>query len=353
MNVALIILNKDYSCARGYSNLPGVTKDGVVMKEMLSHYEVKIVENATKKDIEQALKQILDNQRNIETLHFHFSGHGVDNCTLEMNVTLDAAGCKKYEAVSPTGDCMVGVSGELYPVLELKHELLACNPARLIVTLDCCRNSAGRGGGPTVKLRHREKISIPDLMKIAVIQGTCELHTARDAQSFTQQLYEVVKKEGGEIPILEIASKVNKSWFDQNIRTQCCKDDILRVEGDSWTDFMWPGPTGEEKLKRDLKKLREADEQMSDVDFYNFLLDTFPGKHGLKKREIITPDTTWAAYHQLWEIITLDTMKDAYLKLCRYHPPTQEDIDKYGEQYRALCKEIWDRGWSRYEKMLR
>eukprot|EP00092_Neocalanus_flemingeri_P000059 GFUD01000061.1.p1 GENE.GFUD01000061.1~~GFUD01000061.1.p1 ORF type:complete len:294 (-),score=65.34 GFUD01000061.1:286-1167(-) len=241
MDVALIILNKDYSCARGYFNLPGVTKDGVVMKEMLSRYhEVEIVENATKKDIEQALKQILDNQRNIETLHFHYSGHGVDNCIVETNTGWLPFLNSKDEAISPTGDCMVGCAGELYSVLDLKHELLACNPARVIVTLDCCRSCPVRGGRPTVKLRHREKISIPDLMKIAVIQGTYELHTARDAQSFTQELYEVVKKEGGEIPILEIASKVNKSWFDQNIRTQCCKDDILRVGG-SWTDFMWPG----------------------------------------------------------------------------------------------------------------
>eukprot|EP00092_Neocalanus_flemingeri_P023795 GFUD01025817.1.p1 GENE.GFUD01025817.1~~GFUD01025817.1.p1 ORF type:complete len:334 (-),score=57.25 GFUD01025817.1:6-1007(-) len=332
MNVALIILNKDYSCARGYSNLPGVTKDGVVMKEMLSHYEVKTVENATREGIDQALKQVRDKQRNIETLHFHYSGHGVDNCIVETNTGWLPFLNREDEAISPTGDCMVGCAGELYSVLDLKHELLACNPARVIVTLDCCRSCPVRGGRPTVKLRHREKISIPDLMKIAVIQGTCELHTARDAQSFTQELYEVVRKEGGKIPILEITSKVNKSWFDQKIRTQCCKDDILRV-GDSWTDFMWPG---EEKLERDLEKLREADEQMSAVDFYNFVLDTFPPKHGdgYEKREITTRDTKKAAYDQLY-----------------YYYSHYQDTAKYGDQYRALCWEIFSRVRSRYYKM--
>ena len=50
----------------------------------------------------------------------------------------------KTESVS-FGDCLIGTGGKLYPVVELKQDLLKLNCAAWTVTLDMCRTDGNRG----------------------------------------------------------------------------------------------------------------------------------------------------------------------------------------------------------------
>jgi hypothetical protein len=63
---------------------------------------------------------------------------------------------KTFVALNPTGGCMIGSTGQLYSVHDLKLELLKCKPEKLTLTLDCCRNKAFmfRGDLPCVRLRY-------------------------------------------------------------------------------------------------------------------------------------------------------------------------------------------------------
>ena len=45
------------------------------------------------------------------------------------------------------GDCMIGSSGKLYTVDELKSDLLNLNCSSLTVKLDMCRHEIGSRGG--------------------------------------------------------------------------------------------------------------------------------------------------------------------------------------------------------------
>ena len=49
------------------------------------------------------------------------------------------------DSVSP-GDCMIGTSGKLYPVMELKTDLLKLKCLVWTITLDMCRNNPGKRG---------------------------------------------------------------------------------------------------------------------------------------------------------------------------------------------------------------
>ena len=99
-----------------------------------------------------------------------------------------------------------------------------------------------------------EPIEDSDMKKIAVIQGTSDLHPASDAHTFTQELFKIYKEENGEIQILQIVrylitslnklpllsfiSKVNESWDKRNIK-QLSKHDIVE-SGNNWKYYMWP-----------------------------------------------------------------------------------------------------------------
>ena len=63
---------------------------------------------------------------------------------------------KTFVVLNPTGGCMIGSTGHLYSVHDLKLELLKCKPEKLTLTLDCCRNKAFmfRGDLPCVRLRY-------------------------------------------------------------------------------------------------------------------------------------------------------------------------------------------------------
>ena len=56
------------------------------------------------------------------------------------------------------GDCMIGSSGKLYTVDELKSDLLKLNCSSLTVTLDMCRNEIGTRGGSGSNIRPVDSI---------------------------------------------------------------------------------------------------------------------------------------------------------------------------------------------------
>ena len=53
-------------------------------------------------------------------------------------------------------------------------------------------------------IRYKEEISLQDQERIAVLYGTSDLHTARDDNSFTKELYKVIKDNDWAYPILRI-----------------------------------------------------------------------------------------------------------------------------------------------------
>ena len=66
-------------------------------------------------------------------LHLKNSGHGVDNIHIEVK---EGTGDSK----SPYNECLVGTSGDLYSIHDLKHDLVQEQAKRIFVTLDCCRD---------------------------------------------------------------------------------------------------------------------------------------------------------------------------------------------------------------------
>ena len=84
-NVALIFLNSLYKEAskEEYSDLEYVDRDGEMMTDMLCSYEVKTFTNID--DFEAALDDVKEGMTNMDIgrLHFHFSGHGVNNARIK------------------------------------------------------------------------------------------------------------------------------------------------------------------------------------------------------------------------------------------------------------------------------
>ena len=48
-----------------------------------------------------------------------------------------------YLSPDSVGDCMVGVSGKLYSVMDLKHQLLKLKSEKWTISLDMCRDVRG------------------------------------------------------------------------------------------------------------------------------------------------------------------------------------------------------------------
>jgi len=246
LKVALVILNSDYP-STNHSTLHGVKDDGKWMDKMLLSYDdVEILNNVT--NIHEAVVDFCARQvakyKQVERLHFHYSGHGVENAKVEIDpqsYTVED-NRRTFVGVTPTGGCMIGCKGELYSVHDLKLELLKCIPTYLTLTLDCCRNSdRQRCKDPPkeyVILKNKKPISNEDQQRIAIIYGTSDLHPASDANTFTQELFKVYSAEKQEMPILQIVSKVNKSWKDRGI-LQICKLDCVEV-GSNWKFYIWP-----------------------------------------------------------------------------------------------------------------
>ena len=84
-----------------------------------------------------------------------FSGHGTYNATIRLdkhnytrkltNDGFETVNATKTDSVA-TDDCIIGTSGKLYPVLDLKRDLLRLKCSVWTVTLDMCRNEPGTRG---------------------------------------------------------------------------------------------------------------------------------------------------------------------------------------------------------------
>ena len=88
-------------------------------------------------DIEHWLNEFSERHASsdVECLHFHYSGHGVDNALVEFDQKKKDG--KAFDGMTPSGESMVACDGSLYSIHDLKHELLKCNPIWLTITLDC------------------------------------------------------------------------------------------------------------------------------------------------------------------------------------------------------------------------
>ena len=87
------------------------------------------------------ISTILVSMDKLLTIYDAVQGHGVENAMVQIDPDSFEMedGEKTFVGVNPTGGCMIGCSGDLYSVHDLKLELLKCNPGKLTLTLDCCR----------------------------------------------------------------------------------------------------------------------------------------------------------------------------------------------------------------------
>merc|ERR1712179_608257 len=247
----LIIVNSEYE---DLHKLDNPENDGEMMQDMLekAKYMVKIVRNSDNilQDIKEFIQESKDSS--FEIFHLHYSGHGVHNAIIPVDVGKfrtefddELTEITTYEAArdAPSGDCLVGIRGKLCPVDIIKRKVLDMTCERWTMTLDMCRGRPMRG---SQKIYQMELPYLPPIprdkeSRLAVIFGTTDLHPASDYHSFTSELHTVVNKEYNSIAFASIVKKVNKSWASKNIE-QLCKEDIVHV-GDNWEQFMWPSDT--------------------------------------------------------------------------------------------------------------
>ena len=98
-------------------------------------------------------------------------GHGTHNATVQLdknNYTRTLTD-KEFETVYATktesvsyGDCLIGTAGKLYPVVELKQDLLKMKCKTWTITLDMCRSEASRGskGGDNARVDSVRKVEL-------------------------------------------------------------------------------------------------------------------------------------------------------------------------------------------------
>ena len=91
-------------------------------------------------------------------------GHGTYNSIIHLDKNnysrkLTSEGFETINAIKDVhGDCLVGTSGKLYPVVELKHKLLELKCSRWTVTLDMCRNETSSRGVNVQRKAHNQSI---------------------------------------------------------------------------------------------------------------------------------------------------------------------------------------------------
>ena len=256
--LGLIIGNKKYE-NKDLLDLPKVADDVSMMNEMLGahDYKVKLFEDV--EDIGEKLEEFRKSVfgQEIDRLHFHFSGHGVNNARIhveknelrpeELERIREGSQSETRTTNTPVGECLFGRSGQLYSVHDLKSKLLDCGSKdkKITTTLDCCRVQHRGRGGPekrgkrkSVKLKEKKAFKIAEQEKIAVVSGSLELHPIDDNWSLTKELYKVT--EAGKSPVLlvDIAKKVNASWKESDV-PQRSKIDLLE-DLENWADYMWP-----------------------------------------------------------------------------------------------------------------
>jgi len=221
-NLVIIVFNHEY---QGQDNLEGAKQDGALLRDLYKNQNFVLESMENIKNFETMLRKLKRKYKctQFENLHFHFSGHGVQNAKIDLEINPDEDG--DYNTNTPTGDCIVGVSNILYLIHDLKHALLRFNTSRVLITLDCCRNqrrTKGRSSTPKkVKLKEKLKIKLQDQERLAVFFGQLDGHTSSDANSFTKELCEVINESEDSIPIGKIAKTVNESWIGRKINQRC------------------------------------------------------------------------------------------------------------------------------------
>ena len=260
MNKAICIFNT-YNNAQanleGWGNLPGVQGDIRAMTRMLEkNYE--IVTLIDQEDIEISILRILcqwtdesirmsgqamtDGRRDINRLHFHFSGHGFYNQTVETDGSENKYPSHSSQSNTPIGECLVGNKGRrcICSILQIQHLLARTAAEKITITLDCCR-SLDRELGKTrerVKLIPMPKIDKRDWLRMVTIQGSCKTLPAHDINSMTKELHRVLNRHNGRIPIEKMDELVNNSWYVKGI-DQLCQMEIVKLGG-NWKGLYWP-----------------------------------------------------------------------------------------------------------------
>ena len=146
----LIIVNWNYA-SKDLNNLIYPERDGDLMERMLTDggYQTLVVRN--EEDIREKVMEYIEKQTDrMERFHFHYSGHGKHNVTIRIDPDnyvrrLNSEGefVTSYSLREDSdlyGDCIIGTSGTLYPVIMLKRDLLNIPANTWTVTLDMCRN---------------------------------------------------------------------------------------------------------------------------------------------------------------------------------------------------------------------
>ena len=243
VNKAICIYNTyhdERAKADRWDTLPGVIGDMTKMTKMLEegHYDVR--NEINQDNIENCIARVLWQWKDekINRLHFHFSGHGIHNQTVETHRNdLD-----EVDSSTPIGECLVGNMGDrgLCSVLRIQELLTYLDPDRITISLDCCRTL----DRPREKTRERVKLAeMPRIekhhwRKIATIQASCKTLPSYDMMSFTNELLSVYNRHKGHIPIDKMDELVNNSWYERGI-DQLCQMEIVRV-GDNWKNLYWP-----------------------------------------------------------------------------------------------------------------
>merc|ERR1719234_21723 len=246
VNLGLIITNEKYD-NEDLEDLPNVPEDAKMMTEMLNSHNYEIELYSDVEDIGNQLEKFRRNVtgREIDRLHFHFSGHGVHNARIqleadELEKMKERGQSDTKTTQTPVGECLVGTAEKLYAVHDLKRKLLECGSNKITITLDCCRDPlrGTKRRRQSVKLKERKRLTIAEQEKIGVISGALDLHRIWDNCSLTRELNEVT--DAGKAPILftDIAKKVNASWKKKGIEQR--SERTLLEDEENWADYMWP-----------------------------------------------------------------------------------------------------------------
>ena len=321
VDLALIIVNSKYK-SKILNDLPKVTDEAVMMKEMLtSHdYEIELYQ-----DVEDICERLEKFQRNVDgreigRLHFHFSGHGVHNAKIhrESDELDRMRGGRQSDTKTPdVGECLVGTAGELYSVHDLKRELLECRSNKITITLDSSRvQTRQKLRGPetkqVVKLREIQAFKIAEQERIAVISGFLDPHATDDNRSLTRELYEVT--DAGKTPILlpDIAKKVNASWKEKGSKINLLED------GENWTDYMWP-----------------SDKTQSESQRLNSLIEIFDSLplDGEIQCDATPKLSRASAYHQTKVQQTQRLSLKQGMEFCKPQSMSAEDVGMFKDQH--------------------
>ena len=228
------------AAADGWDAIPGANQDRETIRRMLEK-DYDIAEMIDQDDILYCVINLRRQWQSekIHRLHFHFSGHGIFNQTVETNDS-------QYDEVdsrTPFGECLLGNNGDqgLCSVLSIQKLLTQFHTDVITLTLDCCRTLDRPQTRQRVKLAKLPVISNEDWLRIATVYSSCKTRPAYDQTSFSNELSRVISStKGGRIPINKIAKLVNESWRKNGINYQYCN--IERIEGGKldWDELYWP-----------------------------------------------------------------------------------------------------------------